>query len=364
MLENIKGLSYQTASDMVVEFGERILAEDVYNYITGPISPCVVFKDGTPIDYAPRHSGGDTRECKDILEAEQIYYTFKIGKKALDDKKRTLYSTLHGAIKKAEKRLSQIQDKLFECADMESERIKGELITANIYKISKGDENVALQNYYDPECKDIKITLDKSLTPSQNAQKYYKRYNKLKRTKAHLDEQLKDVQAKLYYLYGIGVFIENGENLEDLKDIEDELKGIAAVREKKKEQKGKKKKEEISSFREYFIEGFRVLCGRNNVQNDRLLKTLSGADIWMHTKAYHSSHVAILSHGTAVPESVIKKAAAICAFYSNGKEKGKVMVDYALKKYVKKPEGAPLGFVTYTNYNTVTVEPKICEKEI
>jgi predicted ribosome quality control (RQC) complex YloA/Tae2 family protein len=192
------------------------------------------------------------------------------------------------------------------------------------------------------------------LSPSQNAQKYYKKYAKLKRTLENLTVQKKEVDEKTDYLKSIEGNIYAAEQLCDLEETEEELTELGLI---KKPEDKKKKAAKITPFRQYFIDGFKIVAGRNNVQNDRLLKSLTGSDTWLHTQKFHSSHVAILSDGKAIPDNVILAAAEICAYYSEAREKDKVAVDYTEKRYVKKPNGANRGFVIYTDYKTILVMP-------
>ena len=124
-----------------------------------------------------------------------------------------------------------------------------------------------------------------------------------------------------------------------------------------KDKVGAKKPPEIP-FREFFCEDFRILVGRNNLQNDRLVRAAAPNDVWLHTQKYHSSHVIIVSEGKKVPDSVIKRAAELCAYYSEARGGEKIPVDYCLKKFVKKPPKSPAGFVTYTDYKTLLIRPK------
>jgi predicted ribosome quality control (RQC) complex YloA/Tae2 family protein len=355
---NIAGIAYTTAQDLVAIFGENLTASDVYEYINGgTLNPCVTYLNGEPNDFKAKYSGNDGKNFSSLLEAQTEYYSYVYNKNTFEDKKRKLLSALNSAQKKNEKRLAQIEEKLLECNSADTIKLKGELITANIYAIQRGQTSFEAVNYYDENCGTIKIELDRQLTPSQNAQKYYKKYAKLKRTQENLTQQKTEIEDKYDYLKSIEGNIYAAEELCDLIDTQTELTELGLI--KKPETKGKKKKgkEVITPYRQYIIDGFKVIAGRNNAQNDRLLKGLSPEDMWLHTQKFHSSHVGIISDGRQIPDDVLLAAAQICAYYSEARERDKVSVDYCLKRYVKKPSKANLGFAVYTDYKTIIVSP-------
>ena len=288
-----------------------------------------------------------------MLDAQTAYYSYILTKKTFTEAKRKLLNALSATVKKLEKRLATINQKLFDCRDMESVKRKGELITANIYAVKRGMDSFEAVNYYDENCKKIKIALDKTLSPAENAQRYYKKYAKLKRTALTVSVQKRETEEEIYYLNSINSHICAAESLCDLEEIEEELKALNIL---KDAQTGKKKVVKTSPFRLYNIDGFKVVAGRNNIQNDRLVKSLSPQDMWLHTQNYHSSHVAVITEGKAVPNNVLLAAAEICAYYSDGRGGGKIPVDYTYKKFVKKPPKANAGFVVYTDYKTVLAE--------
>ena len=352
--ENVKGISYTTALEIVEFYGENLTAENLKNYVfSEPVAPCVTYENGEPSDFKVRSEKKDKKLYPDVLSAQSAYYLYTTTKKSFNEKKIKLSSALNSGLKKVEKRLAGMRDKLSECRDMESVKLKGELITANIYAVERGDSRLEAVNYYDENCGKIIIELDKTLSPSQNAQKYYKKYAKLKRTKQSVEAQMEAAQAQKDYLSGINAHICAAESLSDLEEIEEELVSLSLL----KRVETKKKKATPTPYRTYFYEGFRILAGRNNIQNERLTKSLSPEDMWLHTQKYHSSHVAIITEGRAVPDTVLKVAAEICAYYSDGREGSKIPVDYTLKKYVKKPPASNTGFVIYTDYSTTLSEP-------
>ncbi|MGN0823650.1 MAG: NFACT family protein [Candidatus Coproplasma sp.] len=362
--EKVAGVAYTTAEDIVALYGEDVSEEQVYSYLNeGELTPCVIYHDGVAIDFKARTSlGGVKRES--LLLAQREFYDYAVYKKKFEDEKRKLNSALSSAVKKVEKRLADVYDKLSECEKADSVKLKGELITANIYAIERGMSLFEAVNYYDENCSKIKIDLDPLLSPSQNAQRYYKRYAKLKRTELNLSARKVDELAKLDYLKTIESNLVYAENLTDLKETRDELISLSLLPPPPKLKGGKNKSAKAeSNFREYNFDGFLVVCGRNNVQNDNLTKGLDGEDIWLHAKTYHSAHVGIILQGKDVTDEVIKFAAEVCAYYSDARENGKVPVDFTKRKNVKKPKCTALGYFEYTNQKTILVAPSAHLKE-
>ena len=200
----------------------------------------------------------------------------------------------------------------------------------------------------------VRIALDKTLTPAQNAQKYYKKYNKQKRTLAAVLPQKEEAQAELDYTLSMLAALSRAENMLDLQGAEEELRAAGAL---PPEKKGKKTAP-VLPFRTFRFGEFSVFSGRNNVQNDRLLREAAPADLWLHTQKYHSTHVLIRTEGRKVPDDVLLAAAEVCACFSDAKEGNKVPVDYCERRFVKKPPKAKAGFVVYTDFKTVLADPK------
>jgi predicted ribosome quality control (RQC) complex YloA/Tae2 family protein len=287
-----------------------------------------------------------------VADAYEDFYTNKDKNKAFALKKKSLTDKVQSLIKKLGKKLQGESEKLLECKDADTLRIKGELITANIYRLKEGMESCELENYYD-EYKPIKITLDKRLSPSKNAQRYFKKYAKEKRTLEILVPQKKATEDELSYLNTVLLFISQATDISEFKDLEDELMAVGLL----PKPKFKQKNQEESAYRVYSFKGFIIKCGKNNVQNDRLTQRAFKEDMWLHTKGFHSSHVIIETKGEEIPNKVIEVASEICAFYSDAKQGSKVPVDYCFKKFVKKPSQAKPGSVIYTDYKTCYVNP-------
>ncbi len=362
--DKIAGVAYTTAEDAVALYGEEITPEQLYSYLNDDnFYPCVIYRGGEPVDFKARSSEGAASR-QNILQAQREFYEYAVSKKKFADAKRRLSSALASSVKKSGKRLADIYEKLSECEKAEGVKLCGELITANIYAVERGMSSFEAVNYYDEAGGTIKINLDPTLTPSQNAQRYYKKYAKLKRTQQNLSVRKQGEENKLDYLKTIQNNIDCAESLTDLKETADELVALSLLPPPPKTKNGKSKKAQSESkYREYGFDGFTVLCGRNNVQNDGMTKGLAPDDLWLHTKAYHSAHVGVLCEGKSPTDEVIKFAAEICAYYSDARQNGKVPVDYALKRYVKKPKGANAGYCEYTNFKTILVAPTAHDKE-
>ena len=247
-------------------------------------------------------------------------------------------------------------ERLKEADKAEEYRIKGELLTANLYRIEKGMASVELDDWYSEEGGTVKITLDTTLSPAQNAQRYFKIYNKHKRAKEILTPILEKEEVELAYTDSVISAIVRAESAEDLKEIETEMTDMGLLR-APKARAGAKKKEEPIPFHEYEYMGYKIYAGRNNLQNDRLLRLADPDDVWLHTQKYHSSHVIIATQGGQVCDEVLLFAAEVCAYYSDGQSGDKIPVDYCKRKFVKKPNKSKAGFVIYTDYKTMLVTP-------
>ncbi len=351
---HVSGLAPCTAEQILSAYRGGDLSEHVYNYIfSDEISPCVTEKEGNVTDFFARSVAGGI-PFPTLSEAQSYFYANRRARKRFEGGKRRLLSALSALRKKQEKRLAQIRDKQRECASLEENRIKGELLTANLYALRRGMKSCEVCNYYDEEGGTLKISLDETLSPSQNAQNYFKRYRKQKRALEILAPQERATDAELEYTLSLIAACEAASEEEDLRSLEEEL--LAAQILSAPKEKARKKSPEIP-FRVYEKDGFTVRAGRNNLQNDRLIRTSAPGDIWLHTQKYHSCHVVIETKGRKTPEHVLLFAAGLCARYSDAKGGGKVPVDYCEIKHVKKPPKAKAGAVIYTDYKTLLTEP-------
>lgn len=223
--------------------------------------------------------------------------------------------------------------------------------------------SISLPNYYSENMEEITIPLDSELTPSENAQKYFKRYNKEKRTFAALQTQIAQNDEELAYLESVLTSVNTCLDEQDIKDIREELKDEGYIK-RIKQQKGMKSNKHSAPMHYISSDGFDIYVGKNNKQNDELtLRFAKGCDIWLHTKQIPGSHVIIVTDGKSVPDSTLTQAATLAAYYSKGQTSSLVPVDYTEKRNVKKPNGAKPGFVIYTTNQTAYITPSADEVE-
>ena len=278
-------------------------------------------------------------------------------------KGQDLVKLLNSAISRVSKKLSLRQAELANCADREKLRINAELINANLYRLEKGAFFYDLENYYD-ENKPIRIKADPSKSPAQNAQKYFKEYRKAKTAEQLLTGLIEESKQELAYLETVADSLERADTQAEIDEIRNELSLSGYV--KKRKGAEKKSPKTLPPIEYRTTDGFRVLVGRNNVQNDRLsLKNAAKNDMWLHTQKFPGSHVIIVSDNREISDDAIVEAAEIAAYHSKARDAKLVPVDYTYVKNLKKPQGAPYGKVIYHVYYSVNVTPdrdKIAEK--
>ena len=234
-------------------------------------------------------------------------------------------------------------------------RLRGDLITANLYRMKGGERVLQAENYYEDGCPLIDIPLDPLLTPQQNAAKNYKQYNKLKTAEFHLREQIEKAENERAYLESVLQELAQAETEQEFNEIRRELQETNYL----KKSSGKKEQKRAFAPRTFKTSGgFEVLVGRSNVQNDQLTKKADKRDYWFHTQHIHGSHVILRCAGLTPGDEDLREAAMLAAYFSQAKESSGVPVDYCPVKFVKKPAGARPGMVTYDNYRTLYVTPE------
>ena len=318
----------------------------------GTFSPVIIYDGKTPIEFAalPLTLYGDkeSRTSLSISSVLERYYAeretvTRIRQKSTD-LRRIVQTALERNVKKYDLQLRQMED----TKKRDTYKIYGELLNTYGYSAAPGAKTLEAVNYYTNE--PVTIPLDDTLTPQENAQRYFDKYGKMKRTYEALSELTIQVKEEIEHLESILSALDIAMQEEDLVQIREELIESGYIR-----RKGGSKKAKITSKPFHYVssDGFHLYVGKNNFQNDELtFKFATGGDWWFHAKQMPGSHVILKTEGKEVPDRAFEEAARLAAYYSRGREQDKVEIDYIQKKHVKKPAGAKPGFVVYyTNYS-------------
>ncbi|SDL37842.1 Rqc2 family fibronectin-binding protein [Halarsenatibacter silvermanii] len=295
----------------------------------------------------------------DTASLFDYFYQNQIVKKDIERKRKQLEDIIKNYQEKNSKQQDKFKGKLKESREAEKYKKKGELLKANLEKVRPGQKEIEVINYYDENQPEIKIELNPDISPAENVDKYFDKYNKLKKSEEHIIKELARLRHERKYLSRVRYELSQAEDLGDLEEIENELieeKYIQDKSQKKNSKKGKK-----AEPRRFFSEdGYQILVGRNNRQNDELTtKVASDKDIWVHTRKIAGSHVIIRNHrpGKEIPHSTIEEAAVLAAYYSKARQSENVPVDYTEIPNVNKPGGARPGIVYYDDHSTLYVNP-------
>ncbi|ABO50218.1 Fibronectin-binding A domain protein [Desulforamulus reducens MI-1] len=315
-----------------------------------------------PVDFSAidlSHLKFFKKETGSISHVLDGYYRKIIELRQLESFRHSLLQTVRKEIGRLKKKISLYQKSLASAEKADEYRIFGELLTANLYQIDQGKE-ARVQNFYDPAGTETIIAMDSSLTPSQNAQEYFRKYLKAKNTRNAVTQQLEQAESELNYLDAVDTALSQAMYQEDLKEIRSELEEQAYLKPKIQQVKNRSQKEKLRPQPMSFLssEGFTILVGKNNKQNDYLsLRLASEDDIWLHTKDIPGSHVIIRNPAGEVPNQTLLEAATLAAWFSKSRQSGKVPVDFTLRRHVRKPKGAKPGMVIYDNQQTLYVAP-------
>jgi len=275
----------------------------------------------------------------------------------IGQKSQSIKKSIQVKLDRANNKLGKQKEELLESQDREKYKIYADLISANLHLIPRGVNSIELENFYDENMNKLNIPLDIKLSPVANAQRYYKKYSKLKNAHQLLLEQIPNTEDEISYLENVLMSIENSTEIEELDEIKEELISEGYI---KGYIKKKKKKEESVSKPLHYIskDGFNIYVGKNNKQNDYLTLKLSRKDdIWLHVQNMPGSHVIIEKMGKTIPLSTIEEAAILASYYSKGKNSNHVPVDYTERKNVKKPKNAKAGMVIYEDFKTIIINP-------
>lgn len=328
----------------------------------GDFHPCILIKpDKTAADFAPVFIGqyGTAAEIRPALtmnEAVEEFYLRRDRDARMKNHSAALMKTVSNNLTRARKKLALLQENLKEAMQRDKYRVYGDLLTANLYRINKGDKSITVENYYLEGMPKVTIPLDEAKAPSQNVKSYYNKYKKAKNAEIYSREQTEKTTREITYLESVEMSLENASSLSEIGEIRAELEREGYI---KSENKRKAKSVSFSSQpMEFSVCGYRVLVGRNNVQNDYLtFKIGRSRDMWLHAKNIPGSHTLIKYQDEAFPDEVIEKAASLAAYFSKGKNAPKTEVDYCPVSHVKKSAGAKPGMVIYEGYSTALVKP-------
>ena len=331
-------------------------------------APCIVTyaSDNKVIDYASvnitQYGGmGNTTAFDSIHELLDAFYSKRDADERIKQRSANLVKLVTNHLERASKKLIIQQNTVKDAEKAEKFKIYGDLIIANMYRIDEHSTKIEVENYYEDGSPVICITLDPSLTPSQNAQKYYKKYNKSKTALVETAKQIESTVQDITYLESVLHNLNSASNENDLLEISAELAEQGYISSRAKSVKNNKQAKLKQSKPMHYIssDGLDIFVGKNNHQNDYLtLRYANSSDIWFHTKNIPGSHTVIkLGIDKNVPERTMMEAANLAAYYSKAKNSSQVPVDYTSVKNVKKPNGAKPGMVIYDFYNTVYVRP-------
>ena len=313
------------------------------------------FKDFCLCDIFQYGSLMDKKYFGSPSELLDYFYSQRDMLSRIKQKSGDLFKLLTNTVERTQRRVQNQKQELLDCAQREKYKIMGDLIMSNLYGLEKGQSLCRVQNFYDENCPEIEIKLDKRLTPTQNAQKYYKEYRKLDTAEKKLKELISDGEEEIKYLESVLDSLTRAQTEGDIAELRAELaeQGYA----KHQRIKGKPPKA-LPPMKFISSDGYEIRVGRNNKQNDRLTcKESEKTDLWLHTKDITGCHVIVSCNGEMPPDRTIEEAAIIAAYNSKARTSSRVDVDYTFIKNVKKPNGAKPGMVIFTNNYTITVKP-------
>ncbi len=339
-------------ADTVLDF-KHILSERRFN-------PAIYYKGDKVMEFSPvalRHLQLPSRPQDSINSMVDSFFSMRINAARLNQAKDVLLKALKSIHQRSGRKLLLQQEEYQKAADYEEYRLYGELLTANLFRIKENSDRVVLENFFVPGADPVEIPLNPHLSASENAQRFFKIYNKKKRVVQNLSEQIRKTEDEKKYIESLMFNIENSTSYDEIAETREELVKGGYLR-----PAGKKDRDKTSPRSQplHFLssDGFHIYVGKNNYQNDYLtLKFASKDDLWLHTKDIPGSHVIIRSEGREVPDTTIGEAALLAAYHSKGRYSANVPVDYTCVKHVSKPSGARPGMVIYREHKTLFATP-------
>lgn len=361
-IAGLSGVGDTTASKLTVNQQQRVrrAAEKVLEYYHNPSFTVVYGHDGMPAEYSfmplSQYRGLESRSYDSLNRLLDEYYSEKDRAERLRQKGKDLHKLVQNLLDRAQRKQIARKEELAQSEDNDKYRIYGELLTANLYKLEKGMKSVSVENYYDGST--VTIPLDPKLGGNRNAQKYYKEYKRKQTAVKMLTKLIQQGEIELEYLNSVAYNVASASGEKELMAIREELHGAGYL----KYYKSRDKKQKPRDFIRYTSsDGFLILVGRNNLQNERLtMKTARGKDMWFHVKKAPGSHVVVMSEGRDIPLKTQNEAAMLAVYHSSLKGSPKVEVDYTFVKNIRKTADLKPGMVIYDIYESapVTVDEK------
>lgn len=363
LMDSFSGLSPLVCRELAYRSGgdyERLipLAQALReSVLAGELNPYMISMDNKPKDFSfmAISQYGSEAVVEGFESFSQLLDAFYSSRdRAEQQRKRSheLTRSVKTARDRLQRKLASQREEFRRTEQREELRMKAELVTANIWRIKKGDRVLECENYYEDDCPLIKIELDPLKNPQENTARMFREYNKLKGAHHHLAILIEEGERRLDYLNSVLDTLERAQSEKDLSEIRRELVDTGFI--KKLKNSGKAKIKEQQPIRYMSDEGYEILVGRSNAQNDQLTTKISRrTDYWLHTQKIHGSHVIIRCDGLMPPDKTLEQAASLAAYHSQGRDGGKIPVDYTMVRNVKKPSGALPGKVLYTEYNTM-----------
>lgn len=361
-VQTLEGFSPFIAKELLhrIGFGSTSVYTDKFNEIKEQLIenkyvPAIYRNNKEDFHVIPISSfSGDVEYFKDVNKMLDAFYSGKAERDRVKQQAKDLYRFIHNEKNKNERKLKKHEKTIKKAENAEEYQRLGELLTAHMHLISKGDKEVKVLDYYDPEQKERIIPLNPNKTPSENAQNYFKTYHKLKTSKHVVEKEIEKTKEEISYFDQLLQQMDVA-GVEDIEEIREELREEGYL---KKQKKDKKKNKPSKPVPEKYIssDDTEILVGKNNKQNEYLTIRLARRDeIWLHTKDIPGSHVIIRSSEPS--QKTLEEAAVIAAFFSKSQNSSSVPVDYTKVRHVKKPNGAKPGFVIYENQKTLFVTP-------
>ena len=362
IMRTFNGLSKQITNEIVYRANSEEpdvvfqMFNEVMDEITNHPKPSIMTGEKEQFYLIPlTYIKGEVKSYDSIFAMLDAFYFGKETKDRIKDHFSNIDQLVKQWHNKNVKKLEKLATELANTEKAEEYRIKGELILANAYQLNRGDKILITQNFYDENLAEIKIALDPLLAPSDNAQKYFKRYNKAKVAVAHIEQQIEVAKSEVLYFEGLMTYLTSAD-IQDVYEIQDELRQQGYL---KKRQEKKAKKQAKPNVDRYLTENnIELVIGKNNLQNDYITHKLGKRhEWWFHAKDMPGSHVIVRSSEDKLEETEIRAAANLAAYFSKGKDSSSVAVDYTQIKNLKKVPGTALGFVTYETCRTIYIDP-------